>query len=290
MRPLVLAVHGSAPPGAGLTLRRLCDRVERLGGVRPVIGHLDHQSPSLAEALLDRRSLSLAEAVLDRRSPSLAEALEESGREVEASVVVPLLLGDGYHRTVDIPAVVEASSGQGRGCVLAEGLRGDPGIALALRDRLCEAERRAGVRADAVVLAAAGSSRPGGNDGALVAARQLRALLPGVPVRTAYCSAAEPPVPEAVARLRGAGHRRVVVAAHLLAPGRFTVALAEAGADAVAEPIADHPAVASLVLRRYESAAAQDALALRRREPAAAQDAPALRRPGVPAPPLGAAA
>ncbi|MET8688425.1 CbiX/SirB N-terminal domain-containing protein [Streptomyces sp. NPDC004732] len=255
--PLVLAVHGSALPGAARTLGRLCDRVEELGGVRPALGHLDHRSPS---------------------SPSLAEALRDG------AVVVPLLLGDGYHRTVDIPAVVRSHGSSGRGCVLTDGLSGDRAVALALRDRLDEAERRSGVRADAVVLAAAGSSRPGGNDGARVAVRQLRLLLcggpvpggpvpggpvRGVPVCGAYCSSAGPTVPEAVARLRTAGYRRVAVAAHLLAPGRFTGALAEAGADAVADPIADHPGIAALVLRRYDSA---------------------LRRPGGPALPVGAAA
>ncbi|MFE0173760.1 sirohydrochlorin chelatase, partial [Streptomyces sp. NPDC059002] len=253
MRPFVLAVHGSALPTAAATLGRLCDTVERLGGIRPVVGHLDHQSPSLAEALSER------------------------------AVVVPLLLGDGYHRTVDIPAVV---AGRGPGCLLTEGLRGEPAVALALRDRLRETEERAQVRADAVVLAAAGSSRSGGNDGALVAARQLRRLLPGVPVRTAYCSAAEPTVPEAVARLRAAGHRRVVVATHLLAPGRFTVALAEAGADAVSTPLADHPRVAGLALRRYESAV-RHATTPRREvaplhEPAPPHDPAPLHEPAPP--------
>ncbi|MEW2392154.1 CbiX/SirB N-terminal domain-containing protein [Streptomyces venezuelae] len=241
MRPdtvpaLVLAVHGSAAPGAAFTLERLCDRVEELGGVRPALGHLDHQAPSLAEVLRD------------------------------GAVVVPLLLGDGYHRTVDIPTVVHRHAGH---CLLTDGLSGDRAVALALRDRLQEAERRAGVRADAVVLAAAGSSRPGGNGGARVAVRQLRQLLRGVPVCGAYCSSAGPTVPEAVARLRGAGYRKVAVAAHLLAPGRFATALAEAGADAVADPIADHPEIARLVLRRYESA---------------------LHRPGGPVVRLGAAA
>lgn len=105
------------------------------------------------------------------------------------------------------------------------------------------------------MLAGAGSSRPGGNDGALIAADRLRSLLPGIPVRTAYCSATGPTVPDAVAALRATGRRRVFVATFLLAPGRFTAALAEAGADAVAEPLADHWRVARLVARRYEGAA-----------------------------------
>ncbi|MGH4029750.1 sirohydrochlorin chelatase [Actinomycetota bacterium Odt1-20B] len=223
---LVLAVHGSALPAASATLARLCDAVELRLGTRPLVGHLDHQAPSLSEAL-------------DAAAPG--------------AVVVPLLLGDGYHRTVDIPAVVE-----GRGCVLTESLSGAPAVAAALHGRLREAENAAaggdcGARADAVVLAAAGSSRAGGNDGAEIAARQLRARLPvhgapvEVPVVVAYCSAAEPTVPDAVARLRAAGYRRVAIATHLLAPGRFTVALARAGADLVAEPLADHPRIAELV-------------------------------------------
>lgn len=61
-------------------------------------------------------------------------------------------------------------------------------------------------------------------------------------------------VPEALAVLRGTGYRRIAVAAHLLAPGRFTRALAGAGAWAVSEPLADHPRIARLVLARYESA------------------------------------
>ncbi|MFE0103277.1 sirohydrochlorin chelatase [Streptomyces sp. NPDC059009] len=218
---LVLAVHGSALPAASATISRLCDAVELRLGIRPLVGHLDHQSPSLSEAL-------------DSAGPG--------------AVVVPLLLGDGYHRTIDIPAVVE-----GRGCVLTESLSGAPAVAAALHGRLRETENAYGDRADAVVLAAAGSSRAGGNDGAQIAARQLRARLPvhgapvEVPVVVAYCSAAEPTVPDAVARLRAAGYRRIAIATHLLAPGRFTVALARAGADLVAEPLADHPRIAELV-------------------------------------------
>ncbi|WAL96063.1 sirohydrochlorin chelatase [Streptomyces sp. Je 1-369] len=241
-------MHGSPVPGAAYTLGRLCDRVEELGGVRPALGHLSHLGHL---GHLDH---------LDHRTASLTEALQDG------SVVVPLLLGDGYHRTVDIPAAIRSHKGH---CVLTDGLSGDRAVALALRDRLHEAERRAGVRADAVVLAAAGSSRPGGNSGARIAVRQLRQLLRGVPVCGAYCSSAGPTVPEAVARLRGAGFQKVAVAAHLLAPGRFAGALAGAEADAVAEPIADHPEIARLVLRRYETA---------------------LHRPGGPVERLGAAA
>ncbi|MFD3758467.1 CbiX/SirB N-terminal domain-containing protein [Streptomyces sp. NPDC058622] len=76
-----------------------------------------------------------------------------------------------------------------------------------------------------------------------------------MPVVPAYLTSAGPPVPEALAALRAAGHRRIAVAAHLPAPGRFTQALAGCGAWTVSEPPADHPRVARLVLERYEASA-----------------------------------
>lgn len=226
---LVLAVHGSAVPAAAATVSRLTATVEALSGVRAVVGHLDVQRPSLAEAV----------------------------RAHPRAVVVPLLLGDGYHRRVDLPAALD-----GTGCVLTEGLSGERDVAHALYGRLREAERRRGpyTRADAVVVAGAGSSRPGGNDGTRTCAAQLAALLEDdrgpdpVPVLPACLTSAGPTVAEALAALRGAGYRRVAVGAHLLAPGRFTRALAGAGAWAVSEPLADHPRLARLVVDRYESA------------------------------------
>ncbi|MDG4860168.1 CbiX/SirB N-terminal domain-containing protein [Streptomyces sp. T-3] len=231
---LVLAVHGSAVPAAAATVGRLCDTVEALSGVRPVVGHLDIQRPSLGQAL-----------------DHLAQAAREQ------AVVVPLLLGDGFHRTIDIPALV--AKPRPLPVSLTAGLAGEQGVALAMYGRLREAESLAGGgRADAVVVASAGSSREGGNDGARTALAQLHTLLEAergtLPVLPAYCSAAEPRVDETVARLRDAGYRRVAVATHLLAPGRFTRALAGVGAWAVAEPLADHPRIARVVLRRYAEA------------------------------------
>ncbi|MBT2452634.1 sirohydrochlorin chelatase [Streptomyces sp. ISL-43] len=231
---LVLAVHGSAAPAAAATTDRLTAAIEALSGVHALVGHLDVQRPSLAEAV----------------------------REHPRSVVVPLLLGDGYHRRVDIPAVLE-----GTGCVLTEGLSGERDVALALLGRLREAERSRGphTRADAVIVAGAGSSRPGGNAGTRACASQLAALLEydgpdPVPVVPAYLTSAGPTVPEALASLRAAGYRRIAVAAHLLAPGRFTHALNGSAAWTVSEPLADHPLLARLVLRRYESARGTRAL------------------------------
>ncbi|MFJ5079934.1 sirohydrochlorin chelatase [Streptomyces sp. NPDC088553] len=222
-RDLVLAVHGSTVPEAGATIARLAGSVGGLTAAPVAVGHLDHQTPSLPYVLADR----------------------------PGAVVVPLLLGDGYHRTVDIPAVARPFD-----CAVTRGLSGEHAVALALYDRLRAAERAAGGPADAVVVAGAGSSRPGGDGGTLAAVRQLGLLLP-VPVTAAYCSASTPGPAEAVALLRARGFRRVAVAAHLLAPGRFTRALASVPDTwAVADPIADHARVARLVARRYASAGA----------------------------------
>ncbi|MHA6763838.1 sirohydrochlorin chelatase [Streptacidiphilus sp. PAMC 29251] len=234
---LLLAVHGSALPVAAETIGRLVRMLTAGAAVATVpaadvrVGHLDIQRPSLAEAL---------------------DAVEAS--PARRAVLVPLLLGPGFHQRVDIPAIL--TDRHDRGHRLTPGLSGDPRIGRALHDRLRDAERRAGGRADAVVLAGAGSSRPGGNDGVLQAAEHLRARLGRtVPVLPGYCSAAAPTVPAAVEALRAAGHRRIAVSTHLLAPGRFTAGLAQAGAWAVAQPLADHPDVAGLVLQRYRAAA-----------------------------------
>ncbi|GHB41748.1 hypothetical protein GCM10010331_31350 [Streptomyces xanthochromogenes] len=214
---LVIAVHGSSAPGAGATIARLVRALDRPA----LIAHLDVQRPSLADVLA--------------RNPG--------------AVVVPLLLGEGYHRRVDVPAVARRFH-----CTVTAGLAGEPDVARAVHDRLLAA----GGPGDAVVVAGAGSTRPHGNDGTRAVARELSAAHPDIPVLDAYCSAAHPSVRERVEQLRGAGFRRITIATHLLAPGRFTHALDEIreaipGVHAVSAPIADHPLLARLVLNRYES-------------------------------------
>jgi sirohydrochlorin ferrochelatase len=74
----------------------------------------------------------------------------------------------------------------------------------------------------------------------------------------AYLTAAEPGVPEAVAALREAGHRRVSIAAYLLAPGVFADRLRSAGADVVAAPIGVHRLVVEAVVSAYAVAVASE--------------------------------
>jgi sirohydrochlorin ferrochelatase len=155
------------------------------------------------------------------------------------AVAVPLLLTAGYHVRVDI-----ASAIAGTPVVAAPPLQ-DARLVAALAERVAAAGP-----ADAVVLAAAGSSdeRARSDVAAVAAAMPFRC-------HVGYASpSVTPRVPEVVAGLRAAGASRVVVAAYLLVDGLFHRSLHDAGADAVTEPLVTHPAVADLVLRRYEEA------------------------------------
>jgi sirohydrochlorin ferrochelatase len=77
-----------------------------------------------------------------------------------------------------------------------------------------------------------------------------------VPVTPAYASAATPTVPEALAALtaRGADPARIAVASCFTAPGRFATQTAAAAPDLAAAPLGAHPAMAALVLHRYDQA------------------------------------
>jgi sirohydrochlorin ferrochelatase len=173
----------------------------------------------------------------DVLAPTLTQTLSALGD----AVVVPAFLTAGYHVTSDLPAAIEASGGRAR----LAGLIG-PWLVDAVADRL----REAGGPCDAVVLAAAGSKRRRALEEVGLAAQQLAALV-GRPVVPAFVTAAEPTVPDAVAALRASGHRRVVVASYLLAPGVFADRLHEAGADVVSAPIGVHPLVVEAVRSAY---------------------------------------
>jgi sirohydrochlorin ferrochelatase len=82
---------------------------------------------------------------------------------------------------------------------------------------------------------------------------EVAARMPGG-AHVAYASGSEPRVADVVSGLRARGARRIAIAAYLLADGLFYRTLHRAGADAVTPPLCLDPAVAGLVLRRYESA------------------------------------
>ena len=240
--PLVVAAHGSTDPRAAATVTDLASlvraRAARAGlpGLAVRAAYLGHALPSVPDAL---------------------EALHGDG--LSRAVVLPLLLTEAYHSDTDLPAVLRAASRRLPGLRLAYGrpLGPHPLLLRALERRLAGAGTPASADT-AVVLAAAGSSRPAANAAVARAARLWRGWRCVVP---AYASAASPTPAQAVAELRRRGAPRVVVATYLLAPGLFADQVRErslaAGADAVSAALGAAPEVADIVIERYVQAAAQ---------------------------------
>ena len=240
--PLVVAAHGSTDPRAAATVTDLAHLVQaraRRAGLRGLTvraAYLGHALPSVPDAL---------------------EALHGDGRS--RAVVLPLLLTEAYHSDTDLPAVLRAASVRLPGLRLAYGrpLGPHPLLLRALERRLAAAGAPA--TADtAVVLAAAGSSRPAANAAVARTARAWRGWRRVVP---AYASAASPTPAQAVGGLLRDGAPRVVVATYLLAPGVFADQVREqslaAGAGTVSAALGAAPEVADIVIERYAQAAAQ---------------------------------
>jgi sirohydrochlorin ferrochelatase len=222
---LVACGHGTRGPAGRRALARLrLDVAARRPGLQVLTASVDVQKPAL---------------------PDVVARLTRAGRRC---VVVPLLLAAGYHVRVDVAEAVAA----GRGLALASAALGpDPALVDVLVERLEQCGLGAG---DALVLGAAGSSDPAAVADVAQVAADLAARLRR-PVPTGYLSAAAPTVPDAVRAAR-AGGRPVTLATFLLSPGHFADLMAAAGADRTSAPLAPHPALADLVLRRYDEALA----------------------------------
>ena len=239
-RPVLVAVaHGSRDPAALATALRLLDQVRALRPELDVrLAHLDLNEPRLDDVL---------------------GGLSRAGRgEV---VLVPLLLGRGFHVRVDIPE--QLARHPHLEAAVAAPLGPHPLLAEALQLRLAEAGwndpenvrvRRREAR-DAVVLAASGSRDPASAKDAQTQALLLAARL-HVPVVPAFVSAAAPTVPQAVAALCARGYRRIAVSSYFAAPGDFARLAAAAAPWLVAGPLGAQEAMAALVLERYDRAAA----------------------------------
>jgi sirohydrochlorin ferrochelatase len=208
---------------------------------------------------LGLRGLQVRAAYLGHALPSVPDALEAlygDGR-CRAAVVLPLLLTEAYHSDTDLPAVLREAGRRLPGLRLRYGrpLGPHPGLLRALDRRLAEAGVPAGTAGTAVVLAAAGSSRPAANAAVARAAQAWRAARGWRAVVPSYASAATPTPAQAVAALRRAGAPRVAVATYLLAPGVFADRVREqslaAGAQAVSAPLGPAPEVADIVIERY---------------------------------------
>jgi sirohydrochlorin ferrochelatase len=186
--------------------------------------------PALLAVARRRPDLDVRLAYVDVQRPHVGEVVAG----VRDAVVVPLLLSAGHHVRVDIAGAVA-----GTGIAVTATLGPD--------DVLVESLTRNLPAADAVVLAAAGSSDPAWRQSIHEMAAKFQA-------HVAYAAGSDPKVADVVADLRRTGARRVAIAAYLLADGLFYRTLHRAGADSVTPPLCLDPAVAGLVLRRYESA------------------------------------
>ncbi|MDT9690762.1 sirohydrochlorin chelatase [Streptomyces sp. P9(2023)] len=228
-RPTLVAVgHGSRDPRAAAALSELVERVRELRpGLDVRLAHIELNAPLL---------------------PDVLAGLGTAG----SAVLVPLLFGPGHHVKHDLPAA--AAGGKVR---IAAPLGAHPLLVEALADRLAEAgwtSADSASRGTGVVLAAAGSRDPEG----LAAVRRIAAALSerlgGVPVVPAYASAATPTVSEAVRVLAARGRHRVAVASCFTAPGLFAARAAAAAPGIAAPPLGAHPALARLLLHRYDHA------------------------------------
>ncbi|MEU6842200.1 sirohydrochlorin chelatase [Streptomyces sp. NPDC046716] len=234
---LVLVAHGSRNPAALATVTELVAGIRALRpGLTVRLGHIELNAPLLGDTLAD---LPAGPAVL-----------------------VPLLLSRGHHVKRDIPAA--AAAADHLLTRVAAPLGPHPLLVDALHDRLTEAgwpegpEPEPERRSTGVVLAAAGSRDPQ----AAVDTRRTADLLArrlGVPVVPGYASAAAPDVATAVRALAARGRTRIAVASYFTAPGRFADESAAAlppGQGIAAAPLGTHPAMARLVLHRYDTALA----------------------------------
>jgi sirohydrochlorin ferrochelatase len=224
---LVAAAHGTRSPAGRRAMARL--RLD-IAALRP--------------------GLEVAAASVDVQKPALPDVVRRLTRSGRRCVVVPLLLAAGYHVRVDVADAVAA----GDGLALASAALGpDPVIVEVLADRLAECGPGPD---DSLVLGAAGSTDPAAVADVEQVAVDLGRHL-GRPVAVGYLSAAAPTVEEALTAARAsAPDRPVTVLTFLLSPGFFADRLAQAGADRTTAPMAPHPRLAELVLRRYDQALA----------------------------------
>lgn len=186
-----------------------------------------------------RPAMHCAAGFLERASPAASAALAGLPRPV---VVVPLLLTEAYHARADIAALIQD------GVVAADVLGDDPGLVPVAADRLGDVP-------GSVVLATAGTSDEAANAATARFAGRLATQLRR-PVVAAFAAAAEPTVPQAISALTPP----IVVLRWLLSPGHFADRIAtdaDAAGAACTDVIGDHPAVAALLLARYDAAAAR---------------------------------
>ncbi|MER6793005.1 sirohydrochlorin chelatase [Amycolatopsis mediterranei] len=233
--PLVAVAHGSRDPRSAATVRALVDVVRT-------------QAPGA----------EVHESFLDLSEPRVTDVLRKLHADGHrTAVVVPLLLGSAFHARVDLPALIDevVADCPGFRVQVSDVLGADPALEAVALDRLAAAPRRGGT---GVIVSAVGSSNASANAVVASLASRWEERL-GVPVSEAFASASQPDIPAAAAALRARGVRHLVVASWFLAPGLLPDRIAALAREAdpkafIAEPLADDPRVADVVVSRYASA------------------------------------
>ena len=239
---LLVIAHGSRDPRHAATVHALTARVRSLRpGLRVETGFLDFNAPSV---------------------PRVLERLAAEG--ADEVVALPLLLTRAFHAKSDIPSVLrEARSRLPRLRIRQAGVLGpSPLLNAALEQRVREAGVAPGDKGSTgLVLASAGSTDPEAIAVIAEIARELRHT-GWCAHRPAFASAVTADGPsrtaDAVRALRADGVGRVAVAPYVIAPGRLPDRIAagaeEAGADVLAGVLGPSPALARLLLTRYDEA------------------------------------
>lgn len=218
-RPLVLLAHGTRSSAGVAVVRDVATAVGREIGQDVPVGFVDVCGPTADEVL----------------------------QGVAAPVVVPYFLTSGFHVRVDVPEAV----GRADRAVATAALGRSPEVVTALTQRLQEALD--GSTVDALLLGGAGSSDARARQEVHCLAALLSAAT-GVRARAGFLSGPGPSAVQTLDDLRAAGADRVAAVSLLLAPGEFHRRLAAVGADVTTAPLAVHPALVDLVVRRYRAA------------------------------------
>jgi len=232
MRHAILTSHGTDNPVGAAVISDLVAAVQSaLPGVRVHETYVDVQHPQLPEVLT--REL----------------AADPTGE----FVVVPLLLGTGYHVKQDMAdAVLQAlTQHPSANIALVRAFQAAPELVNLMVSRVLEYQPLA---SDIVLFATAGSSDAASRDQAAetfeLFSLALAKQAPGTKAELAYLSAAEPRLKDLVPRLKFKNPRsRIIVATHLLAPGFFFDLIKKSGAHLISEPLlsATEPTPSGLV-------------------------------------------
>ncbi|HXA28316.1 MAG TPA: cobyrinate a,c-diamide synthase [Candidatus Angelobacter sp.] len=244
--PVVLIAHGTRDERGRDELCALREAVNRGYGARVRVGVIEYPASGLQAVFA-----------------ALADAAEEArATGVDEVRLVPLLLFPAGHARDDLAVILRGAARlhpevRWRCMPL---LRPSAPLLAALGARIGEAERRSGMRAEAIVLAGRGSSSAHANRRlpGIVCARLHQ--VDGRPVVHAFASLAEPATDVALEALYERGIRSAVVAPYLLNAGRIADRIGEQACEfaarhpgfrlVLADHLGLHPAVTAYVAAR----------------------------------------